>query len=255
MNKKTVNISLVRKGSLMEEKEIRIFKKFVAVCPYQIHLDSITKKEPPEPDISCRLLNGSIIAFELVEYIDKPIAQAIYGSSKLRKSFNDELEKLPKEKKERFERVFRSTLISVAFSKEISANKKMFSIPLIFDYLLTLENTPYGKFNLGSCPNLKNVVDYIVIKNSGRLTFDIKDPTFFSDSARERIEDKFRKAYTIKSETDLLVYYELQYEFPENYWLPSVQEFIENNIGSSAFQRVWVYSVTKNKIMFVYPGF
>lgn len=236
------------------KNEIRIFNKFARVCPYQIDIDSITKKESPEPDISCKISDGRIIAFELVECIDERIARSNYGSPKLTQGFRDELEKLPKEKKERFEGVFRSSLISVTFSKKISTNKKMLSIPLIFDYLLTLGDAPYGKFNPGSYSGLKNVVDCIVIKNAGRLTFDVKDPTFFADRTRECIEGKFRKKYGIRSETDLLVYYELQYEFSKNYWLPSVQEFVQNNIKDSVFQRVWIYSVTNNEIMFVYPA-
>jgi hypothetical protein len=237
------------------KNEIRIFKKFAKLCPYPIHLDSITKKEHPEPDISCVLSDGNIIAFELVECIDKSTAQSIYGSQKLKKAFHSELEKLPKEKKERFKRIFRDALISVTFIKKVSANKKRFSIPLILEYLLTVRDTPYGKFNLRSHKGLKDVVDCISISrvDSGRPTFDVKDPNFFNDPCRERIQDKFVKEYEIKFRADLLAYYELQYEFHESYWLPSVQSFVEGNIESSVFQRVWIYSVTNNEIIFVYP--
>lgn len=238
------------------KNEIRIFKKFARLCPYSIHLNSITKKEPPEPDISCNLSDGSTIAFELVECIDNSIAQSIYDSSKLKKTFDDKLERLLQERKERFKVNFRNALIYIAFIKRISANKKMLSIPTILDYLLTLESTAEGKFDLRSHPDLKNIVRWISIKR-GKFAgpiFNVEAVTFFAEPAKERVEDKFKKQYKTKCKTDLLAYYELQPELPENHWLPSVQDFVKNNIKTSVFRRAWIYSVTKNKIIFVYPS-
>ena len=62
--------------------EIRVFNKSARLCPYPIHLNSITKKEPPDPDVSCTLSDGSTKAFELVECIDNSIAQLIHDSLK-----------------------------------------------------------------------------------------------------------------------------------------------------------------------------
>jgi hypothetical protein len=238
------------------EIEIHIFKKFARLYPHPIRLNSITKKEPPEPDISCNLTNGSTMAFELVECIDNSMAQSFYSSLKLKKTFDDGLKKLSQAIKERFKESFRNALIFVAFNKEISDVKKMVSIPTILDYLLTLKATAEGKFNFGFHQDLRDVVRYILISRGivGPI-FDVEGGGFFADPCRERIQDKFEKTYEIKSKTELLAYYELQPELRESFWLPSVQEFVENNIEKSVFQRVWVYSVTKNKIIFFHPVF
>jgi len=220
------------------KNEIRIFKKFARLCPYPIHLNSITKREPPEPDISCNLSDGSTIAFELVECIDNSIAQSIYDSLKLKKTFDDKLERLPQERKERFKVNFRNALIYVAFIKGISVNKRMFSIPTILDYFLTLENTAEGEFNLHFHQELRDVVRCISISQeefTGPI-FNVEAVTSFADPCKERITGKFKKEYEIESRTELLAYYELQPEIPENHWLPSVSDFVENNIGSSVFQ-------------------
>jgi len=236
------------------QKEIGIFKKFAGLVPYQIDQDSIKKEDPPKPDISFILSDGSMKAFELVECIDKSLAKSLYSSWNLKKIFYDRLEKLPGEKKERFKINFKNALIYVAFVKGISANKKKSAVSRIFDYLLTLENTAEGEFNLKSSKDLKDIVGWISINRGvGGPIFDVEAISSFSDPALERIKDKFNKKYKIRSETDLLAYYELQPEIPENRWLPQVEEFIKNNIKTSVFQRVWIYSITKNRIIFTYP--
>ena len=151
---------------------------------------------------------------------------------------------------------FKDALIYVAFIRGACINKRRSSIPVIFDYLLTLESTAEGKFNLRSPPDLKNIVRWISIKRGEFVgpIFRVEAVTSFAEPARERIEDKFKKPYKTEHKTDLLAYYELQPEIPEHNWLPSVQKFVESHIKTSRFQRVWIYSATKNRIIFVYPG-
>ena len=100
------------------KSEIHIFKKFAQLAPYTINLSTIIKKEPPEPDISCNLSDGTTIAFELVECIDNSIAKMTYDSMNLKNIFDDELDKLPEEKKGRFKEKFKNALIYIAFVKD-----------------------------------------------------------------------------------------------------------------------------------------
>lgn len=238
------------------KREIRIFRMFATLVPYPISLSSITKKEPPEPDISCNLSDGTAMAFELVECIDNSIAQSIYDSLRVKEVFSNELERLPKGKKERIEAKFKNALICVAFVKGIRANKRKSAIPTIFDYLLSLENTAQGKIDLQSSRELKDVVHSVSIVRGGFAgpLFDVEAVTSFVDPVKERIRDKFRKQYKTKSKTELLAYYELQVKIPENQWLPSVEKFVENSIKTSVFQRVWIYSIPQNEIVWVYPA-
>jgi len=236
--------------------EIRIFKKFAKLVPYPIDPNSIMYERPPKPDISCTLSDRITIAFELVECVDKSMAQSISDSLKLPKIFYDELENLPEERRETFKVNFRDASIYVPFFRGASINKRRSSIPVIFDYLLTLESTAEGKFDLRSHPDLKSIVRWISIKR-GKFAgpiFRIEAVTFFAERAKECVEDKFKKQYKTKYKIDLLAYDERQPEIPENNWLPSVREFVENNIKCSVFQRVWIYSATKNRIIFVYPA-
>jgi hypothetical protein len=50
-----------------DENEVRAFQDFVAQARLPVVPESVQKRDPPEPDILCRLKNGEQLAFELVE--------------------------------------------------------------------------------------------------------------------------------------------------------------------------------------------
>lgn len=78
--------------------------------------------------------------------------------------------------------------------------------------------------------------------------------TSFGESSLIIITDKFKKEYKTKNnKIDLLAYYAFQPEIPENHWLPETADYIKDNIANSPFKRVWIYSYTINKIIFLYP--
>lgn len=148
-----------RNGQQAKDEET-IFNKFLKKCPYSIQSNSVKKREAPEPDILCNLLDGTPLCFELVECVDNSIAQSVYGGSHKGGFFSDDL-------------------------------------------------------------------------------------------CLEHIAKKFRKKYT--NSCDLLAYFDLQLVVAEKSWLSQVQNFIRENIKNSSFKRVWIYSITQEKIMFVYP--
>lgn len=230
------------------KKEIYIFKKFAKLCTYSIDLRSIIKKEPPEPDISCSLSDGSIIAFELTEIIDEDLIRSFSDSIRLKEAFNDELEQL--------EENFNNALIYIDFTEGILFRRKKNSIQKIINYLLTLDKTTEGVFKP---KDLIDIVKFISISRGviGPV-IDIGSFAWIDDPCKERIKRKFEKKYETESNNiELLAYYELQPIEPESileYKLNSLKEFVKNNIKSSLFQRVWIYSVRKNKIVFIYPS-
>ena len=48
-----------------EDGEREIFKSFAKICPLGIDVESIESRLPNEPDLVCRLKDGSPIAFEV----------------------------------------------------------------------------------------------------------------------------------------------------------------------------------------------
>ena len=67
-------------------REKTIFLDFAKTCGLAIQLDSIEKREPPEPDILCQIDWEGAVAFEMVELIYQGLAQQTYGSIRLQQS-------------------------------------------------------------------------------------------------------------------------------------------------------------------------
>lgn len=58
-------------------RETEIFSRFISASKLPIDLNTIEKREPPEPDILCTFLDEGPIAFELVEICDPNLAKLI----------------------------------------------------------------------------------------------------------------------------------------------------------------------------------
>jgi hypothetical protein len=56
--------------SEQQSEELSVFRAFAEVCPLEINIESIRSEDPPLPDVSCLLADGSKYAFELVEAKD-----------------------------------------------------------------------------------------------------------------------------------------------------------------------------------------
>jgi len=239
------------------EKELRIFRKFAEKSPYGIDFSTIEKHYPPEPDIFCKPVYGDPIGFDIVECLDSNIARSIHDTSDIKQAFSKQLEKLSIRKRQSIEIFFEDACIEVAFCKGISEIRKQQSIPLIFDFIHKVATTKEEReYHAVDFPNLKSVIEYLSIKRgfvNGPIFYIVPEAVWFSDKSIERIKAKFSKHYETKHRTELLCFYELQPELPENRWLPEVETFIEVNLKSSSFNRVWIYSVINNKIIYVYP--
>jgi len=237
-------------------REIRVFKKFALNYPLPIDLNSIQKKQPPEPDILCCIEDGTKIAFELVELIDKGLAKRTLNAINLKRTFDEHFEKLPSDRKAQFHQKYGNAFIHIAFKDNISENKCRRSIPKIFEFLITLDDQAEGEYTLSSHNVLDKTVRCINISRGVvGPCFNVEAVGFFAEPACNRIKDKFTKQYCVKSIVELLAYYELQPELPKNHWLPKVKHFLKANLENSKFDRVWVYSVTQDKILYVYPEY
>jgi len=236
------------------KKEISIFKKFVRLCPYSINFSSITKRQPPEPDIFCSLTDGSTISFELVEIIDKDLQKSRGDRDTIKKAFNNKLEEFPRKKKEQFKEKYRDAEIYVYFIKDSLLHKKKDLIQKIINYLVKLENNTESEIPF-------NNLCKISINRGGFRgpCFEVSAAAWIHDPLIECIKIKLRKRYKIKSNrAELLAYYDFQPEEADDiadYNLKELRNFIKSNIESSVFQRVWIYSVRRNKIIFIYPNY
>ena len=235
------------------KREIQIIKKFAEICPYKIDATSVKKENPPKPDIYCKLKDGTELCFELVECLDNSIAKTTSDQVSLKYLLDDEKNKLPLCKRMRFKRKYKNALIYIAFNEKLPLIRRKRSIPYLIDFLLNLNENQIKKdeIEINDCPEIKwfNIQRGVFV---GPM-FRVEGVTFFGVSILKEIRDKFNKEYTTNNKIDLLAYYALQPEIPENHWLSETADYIKDNISNSPFKRVWIYSYTKNKILFSYP--
>ena len=65
----------------------------------------------------------------------------------------------------------------------------------------------------------------------------------------QEIQKKLRKNYQTEFKVELLVYYELQPEFPVEYWFEPELDTVVDCLKESTFQKIWLFSMTQKKIM------
>lgn len=240
-----------------DEKELGIFKKFAECCPLSIEPASITKCNPPEPDIRCQLSDGRFMAFELVESIDGDMAKKAYGDYfKFKQLMEHELKKLSKDEISFIKHKYNDALICIVPHKGLPFSRLRHSAGRILEYLRDFSTNEEGTYDVRKNAEMGNIINWIFITtglpNGPEICLDTT--TFFSDCCAELLAKKFEKRYETDCKIDLLAYYYLQPVIPENLWLPSVSAVLKDRFKTSMFSRVWIYSVNANKILLFYPS-
>jgi len=235
-------------------KEIAIFQAFSKICPMSIKHDSITKKEPPEPDIQCEVIENGILAFELVEIIDKNLANILYKQIETKKKFSQFYSQLPLEKKLHFDRIYSNALIFLNFKNESTKRQREKLFPDIIDHLLKLDEKFEGDTFI---IKYENELIGINISRGGYTSPLFNTPSeasLLGDPTVGVIRSKFKdKTYKSDYPIHLLVYIDINLMPPQDIWLPSVEEFVKTSLNISQFKRVWIFDYQKNEIIFIYP--
>lgn len=232
--------------------EMRIFRRFAAICALPLSTESAENRYPPEPDILCKVEGGSAIAFELVQIIDSGLAKRTDAQVDLHEHLENEYESfLPKEKVEISQRIG-NALIDVAYKANVSLKIKRNTTKAIIFSLKDID--PYFEGNIILGRELSKVIKRITICRGdfNGPCFNVESVGSICDPIAEKLEEKFNKAYKTNLPIELLAYYDLQPILRESYWLPKAISFIERNIYTSPFERVWIFDVHKEKIIYSY---
>lgn len=285
-----------------QDDELRVFKKFAQICPYLINLESIEKRNPPEPHFLCRLTDATATAFEIVECVDDYLATSIWNCFHTARVFYDAIEKLPDDEKHRVKTKFGDVSIKIVFDEDMEWIERRSLIEPIFKQLWTVGNEkkiekwgksfsflspeefkefckilekenitegellkrePFSKsatrkFYLKLPKNLRPFVKRIRVMFPGLANgphFDIVDPVWSTHPIEKRIGKKIKKKYRTKFRTELLVYYEIAPELPAEGWIVPTMDSITDKIGNTIFKRIWLYSLTEDKIIDVFPDY
>lgn len=107
-----------------KKKEFAIFKAFAEICGLPIKLDSVDKKNPPEPDILCEVSGNGLLAFELVEIIDRDFANTLVKQIATQNELKKYLSILPNAVRVKFNKLYSNALISILFKNSCTLRKR-----------------------------------------------------------------------------------------------------------------------------------
>jgi hypothetical protein len=234
-------------------RECKIFMRFAEVCGLAVQPDSTVKRQPPEPDILCKIEGEGFVAFEMVELIDPDLAQRTYEQIKLQRLFEEAYQGLPINQRTQLKRYFGDALVHVAFRSNTSSRAREHTMPLVLAWLQELGSSFEGTSSPAAQSSVGKVVRKITISRGDFIgpCFDVEAVGYFADPTLKRIRQKFTKVYNSSFPVELLAYYELQPVFPEARWVPQLHTFITQHLGDSQFRRVWVYNLQRSEIKYV----
>lgn len=235
------------------KREKIVFTTFAKIVPYQIKIESIDNRKPPEPDILCELDDNTKMYFELTESIPETIAQTNSQIFRLPQKIMNRLHLLDDTKRKNLIGKYEDATIHIAYKKGLSENKKLNASTSIFDFLLTLENNAKGFFY----PDKSTAVKWVSIsRNRSKFSFEVEGAGGYKDPTLDQISKKFEKYPTDKKfnyPIELVLFYKIDFPIIDELWINKFADFCKSQIHISAIERVWIFSLGDNKIISVYP--
>lgn len=226
-----------------QAKEYNVFKRFARVCThYPIAFSTIVIGD--NPDVQCRLIDGSEKWFELTEIIDPnylAVRKARRDFDKILKNFllNDKL----------FLLTFKHKKVAISFSRSFTNRAELKkNLPRLLSYLHELNVKKIKEINP---KNVFNFIDYITITDS-KYDARVRVPNaqFVGIPIKERLDDKFNKRYS--KDCDLILYYDKLTVFSQAVPYEDIIDYIKNK-KESPFQKIWIFSLKDDSILFEYP--
>lgn len=226
-------------------QELTIFLEFAAVCPLGITRDSIEKRDPPEPDILCRIRDGSALAFELVELVDRArIAKPMADQEQLMDSLREASRALPEETRKQL----KDAWVGVEFRPDRTLRKrKEYARQLVEQ--VAADPTVEGKVAVRER-------DAEVARANVKRREGLDGPHFrvivaghYEPVPLGAIEEKFDKAYQGGNPVDLLAHFDRQHA-PLEAQIGKLVAFVEANIARSPYGRVWIFDRHNHRIWY-----
>jgi hypothetical protein len=230
------------------EKELKVFAAFAEVAKLRIIPNTIQKRDPPEPDISCELEGEGPVAFELVEVIDSRLAadvgERIRVQESLRRASRDPGAGLES---------FGDALIFVRFHRNAGVVTRESSIAALFGFLKELPLGFAGDVDVPTAARLWRSVKALRVTRGNFPPgphFQVEAGRWLKDPIVECLRNKLKKRYETDDSIELLVYYDFHPSGLAETYIPAVREYVGANIIGSPFTRVWVYATDAKTVLY-----
>jgi len=252
-------------GETKPERERRVFRFFAAdaaiYAAFNILTETVSSREPPEPDILCEVIGEGPVAFELAEILDQASMKVMATMMSARHALHSSLSELCASDLDCLRSKFATKQVKVAFRQDKPLRELAAIIPSLYHWLI---HGPYDDLYGYSVPlpaDLGAVLEYVSIL-SGPLDIDIAFGVNVVDATISSATSKLvRKLYTTTAPIELLVYAHdqplIQYEAWRSTIAAAIVPLIDESIVRGHFRRVWIYDISLRKtdqsIKFIYP--
>lgn len=224
-------------------RELKIFREFAAVCPLQVEVDSIEKRDPPEADILCKLADGTAVAFEMVELVDQQrIARPLADQAQLMDSMPEAAKTLPEETRNQLTNAW----VGVKFRPDKSLRKrKEFAVQIVRE--LAAHPAFEGELQVQDRNEQVAVADVRRRDGLAGPHFHVLAAGHYRPVPMDALDEKFEKQYPGDIPIQLLAHYDRQHA-PLEEQIAELAAHIEANIGRSSFSRVWIFDRHNQRI-------
>ncbi len=248
------------------ERERRVFRFFAVDAAQYAGLpliaETMTSRDPPEPDILCEIEGHGSVAFELAEILDQASMKIMATMMRARDKLLAFPSMLSAADQLAFQSKFQKKYVKVAFRQDKPQRELEAAIPGLYEWLIqTVPHDVYG-YSVPIPRSLQEAIEYVSILFPGPPLIDIAFGVSVADATVPAITRKVElKKYSTTAPIDLLVFAHdqplIEYERWQETVARSVVPLIDSSIARGHIRRVWVYSVgerrTNRAIKFVYP--
>lgn len=226
-------------------QEVAIFEQFSEACPLRIDLGSIEKREPPEPDIYCRTEEGEELAFELVEIVDSNLAATASQQQGLEELLRNSIAG-----DREFRTMFGDALISIAFHRHSSMQRRRNAVDAVIQYLKQLRGRPEGELEVAGTSLSAELTRLKVVRGDFQgPSFYVEAVTSFGDPTLETIDSKLQRDYPTPGYLHLLAYFEAQPMDVGTEWWPGDPGHIREALKESSFRNVWLFELNSDRLL------
>jgi hypothetical protein len=222
------------------ESELRTFREFVKAAGLPIVPHSVEKRPPPEPDVFCQLLDGSAVAFELMEICNPGNARYMNSATEKYDLIVSAYHNLPPQVRDAFDVRFVDVPLSFCFRRDASIAYIRNALPYLLTELasVSIRQDQYADFS----PKVAAAVDSVNERGrhnaAGEVNFNIGGE-YDHAIPLDALTAKLRKVYEASCPIELVAHFgPLAWGADRSYCDTFVRLLEEEGLGP--FRRVWV---------------
>jgi hypothetical protein len=222
------------------DSELRTFREFVEIARLPIVMESIVKRDPPEPDVLCRFRDGEVRAFELVEICNPQNAHFMYSATEKHGLIVSAYLGLPLQIRQAFDVRFIDVPLSFRFRRDASMSYLRQALPRVLTELASVPSRQdeYTQFSAKAAGAVTSVRERGKLNDPGQVNFNIGgqyDPVVSLDA----VEAKLHKTYTARCPIELIAHFGPNAWGGDRSYREGVLVLLER-CGLGPFRRIWI---------------